>query len=872
MNKTVTRFLSSGGSAAAVIRGAAASVIALVATSAAARTVSVASVGETAAQLAFAADDGKAYRLAVCYGDEDGGATTNAWDSFELLSTVGAAETSRTVALPTGWGSTVTHLRYFLLSRPYAADLEFIGTGNKKTPAGVFFDSGVKAKDGTMMVAELMVYSDSGVKEFCGAQNGSDVFRLYGVDGKTQRLGYCGSGASINGASYPIDKTSRFEITTKLAAGSQSISCRKSTNNGSTWSNYGSKTDTQAGPVDWDLNLYILAINHDGTAKAEAAMKLYTLALYSNGNYTAPVRDFIPVQDESGVACLYDKVTGGLFYNQGADTPAKGAATPKAYAVASSSATVSASSRSVTVVSTDGGYAALAFGDTDGKACQLAVCYGDEDGGVTTNTWDNYEVIGAVGDTETSRAVALPTGWGSTVTHLRYFLLSRPYAADLEFIGTGNKKTPAGVFFDSGVKAKDGTMMVAELMVYSDSGVKEFCGAQNGSDVFRLYGVDGKTQRLGYCGSGASINGASYPIDKTSRFEITTKLAAGSQSISCRKSTNNGSTWSNYGSKTDTQAGPVDWDLNLYILAINHDGTAKAEAAMKLYTLALYSNGNYTAPVRDFIPVQDESGVACLYDKVTGGLFYNQGADTPAKGAATPKAYAVASSSATVAASLPPVARYAYLQADGADDYIDLGVVARDGTKMVAEMEWISTDSGVHVFCGAATNASTGRFWLYARNSATQHLGYCGSGATINGSSYPVATGVKYRITTTLDAGAQSVVCERSVDGAWTPHGSRSDSTAGPFISTLPLYLFADNVNGTAEAFAAARVYSLKLWQKDGSGDYRLVRHLVPAKTAYGEAALWDRISETWFHNAGSGALSHGAESAWWDGFMINFW
>ena len=532
----------------------------------------------------------------------------------------------------------------------------------------------------------------------------------------------------------------------------------------------------------------------------------------------------------------------------------------------------SAAARTVSVASVGETAAQLAFAAADGKAYRLAVCYGDEDGGATTNAWDSFELLGTVGAAETSRAVALPTGWGSTVTHLRYFLLSRPYAADLEFIGTGNKNTPAGVFFDSGVKAKDGTKMVAELMVYSDSDNKEFCGAQNGSAVFRLYGVNGTTQRLGYCGSGASINGASYPIDKTSLFKITTTLAAGSQSISCQKSTNGGSSWSSYGSKTDTQAGPVDWDLNLYILAINHDGTAEAEAAMKLYTLALYSNGDYTAPVRDFIPVQDESGVACLYDKVTGGLFYNQGANTPAKGAATPKAYAVASSSATVAAPLPPVARYAYLQADGADDYINLGVIAKDGTKMVAEMEWTSTASGEPVFCGAATNASNGRFWLYARNSTTQRMGYLASGATIDGSSYPVATGVKYRITTTLDDGAQSVVCERSVDGAWTSHGSRSTDTSGPLDTGLPLYLFADNVNGTAEAFAAARVYSLKLWQKDGNGDYRLVRHLVPAKTADGAAALWDRVSETWFHNAGSGALSHGAESAWWDGFMINFW
>ncbi len=153
MIKPVTRFPSPSLITAALM--------ALCAMSAAARTVSVASIGETAAQLAFGDADGKTYQLARCYGDEDGGATTNMWDSFEILGTVAAGDTSRTVALPAGWGSTVTHLRYFLLSRPYAADLEFIGTSSKNTPAGVYFDSGVKARDGTKMVAELMVYSDS---------------------------------------------------------------------------------------------------------------------------------------------------------------------------------------------------------------------------------------------------------------------------------------------------------------------------------------------------------------------------------------------------------------------------------------------------------------------------------------------------------------------------------------------------------------------------------------------------------------------------------------------------------------------------------------------------------------------------------------
>jgi len=55
---------------ATIIAATAAATMAAIPT--AARTVSVVSIGETAAQIAFGDADGKAYKLAVCYGDEDG--------------------------------------------------------------------------------------------------------------------------------------------------------------------------------------------------------------------------------------------------------------------------------------------------------------------------------------------------------------------------------------------------------------------------------------------------------------------------------------------------------------------------------------------------------------------------------------------------------------------------------------------------------------------------------------------------------------------------------------------------------------------------------------------------------------------------------
>ena len=141
-----------------------------------------------------------------------------------------------------------------------------------------------------------------------------------------------------------------------------------------------------------------------------------------------------------------------------------------------------------------------------------------------------------------------------------------------------------------------------------------------------------------------------------------------------------------------------------------------------------------------------------------------------------------------------------------------------------------------------------------------------------NGSSVRQSTGVRYRITSQLEAGAQMIAIQKLEDGAWVDDAANADTAAGPVDTGFPLYLFARDMAGTADSFCATRLYSLKLWQKDGSGDYQLVRHLVPAKTSDGAAALWDRVTETWFHNGGAGALAAGAESPWSDGFVFSIW
>ena len=65
----------------------------------------------------------------------------------------------------------------------------------------------------------------------------------------------------------------------------------------------------------WGSNNYYCFTTSDSTNIASA--KLYYLKMYSDN---VLVRDFIPVLDESNVACLFDKVSRTYFYNIGTGT------------------------------------------------------------------------------------------------------------------------------------------------------------------------------------------------------------------------------------------------------------------------------------------------------------------------------------------------------------------------------------------------------------------------------------------------------------------------------------------------------------------------------------------------------------------------
>ena len=296
--------------------------------------------------------------------------------------------------------------------------------------------------------------------------------------------------------------------------------------------------------------------------------------------------------------------------------------------------------------------------------------------------------------------------------------------------------------------------------------------------------------------------------------------------------------------------GSVDLGLNLFLFAYNQAGTAAGMAKAKLYALKIERKnevGGFDL-LRDYQPAINPYGVVGLYDTVSRRFF------------------ASATSTPFAASKLPdsakwPLYRLPYTRPYGQGAYIDTGVIAKDGTRMVAEMAWEANGDGAAVFCGASTDASNGRFWLYGRTSSTQRMGYLNRGKTINGSEHPITTWKKYQVTTELDNTLQSISCKVWDDsaGVWQSNGSASESGYGPFSSELTLYLFADNCNGTAQSFCQSRCYYVKIYQKDSDGVYRLVRYFVPVITPGNAAAFFDLVEEKYYYNQGKEGFEKGS-------------
>ena len=308
------------------------------------------------------------------------------------------------------------------------------------------------------------------------------------------------------------------------------------------------------------------------------------------------------------------------------------------------------------------------------------------------------------------------------------------------------------------------------------------------------------------------------------------------------------------------------------LMACHQDNNYTYSSAGLVYRTTIWDGDEL---LRDFVPVvatnAEGTAYAGLYDMVTERIYRQIGTSefnlSTQVGGVT---------NLLRAAVERPTTRIEYVDSDEYLDYVDLGIIGKDGIEMEAEMEWLRVPND-GAFVGARTNkknnssgAAGVRFFPYHYWNSRHRLGYDSDLFELN--NYQSATAnTKYHIVTRLDSDKGYASFRTFADGEWGAPVERTILPANgydpPVDTELPLYLFAINLDYVPRFLGKVRLYKLKLSQKQQDGSYALVRDLVPVlDPATGAPVLWDRVTETYFRNGGKYLLAGGGAQREFEG------
>ena len=438
-------------------------------------------------------------------------------------------------------------------------------------------------------------------------------------------------------------------------------------------------------------------------------------------------------------------------------------------------------------------------------------------------------------------------------------------------------------WFDTRVWGKGGLKSEVDVGVREYSGDRSILscrGTDGDTRVYMAYHYEGqfvygygKLKKPPDIASVSPTNDVLYKLD--TRYLIKADLRNGYQSVTVSK---------NGGEPTELVTNDqtyVESDMattnTLYLLAINKHLTATTcQSKCVVYRTKIWDGDEL---LRDFVPVvaTNSEGVAYagLYDTVSERIFRQIGTVefnlTNQVGGVTN----------TLRVASRPKTRIDYVDSDASLDYVDLGIIGKDGVEMEAVMEWLRVPND-GAFVGARHNTSSDaagahRFFLYHYwhdgSAGSRHrLGYDNDLFAVGSS--PATANVKYRIASKLDVGRGDMSISAFTDGTWSEVASRTllpeNGYDGPVDTGLPLYLFSMNLDGTPRYPGNVRLYRLKLKVKQQDGTYALSRDFVPVKDpATGAPVLWDVVSETYFRNAGKYLLAGGGTERPFDSGMM---
>jgi len=270
-----------------------------------------------------------------------------------------------------------------------------------------------------------------------------------------------------------------------------------------------------------------------------------------------------------------------------------------------------------------------------------------------------------------------------------------------------------------------------------------------------------------------------------------------------------------YSSETAITQDTYQSIYNLYIFENNNMGSASGSNAgtCKIYYFKIYENG---VLIRDLIPVLDWSYVPCMYDKVSGKLFYNQGTGSFTYGR--------------------EIHYVDYLESTGTQ-YIDTGIYLTNNHSVELDYQLTSASQNRKgIFGGLVANGARYGALLSPSNNYLE-FGY-GS------------TNVWYQ-PGLPDTNRHVMKQEKNLlyfDGSLAYTFNTATFTQD---FTAPL----GNFNYTNYNPASAKYYASKWWNDD-----TLVRDYLPAIDENGVGFMFDRVQHLIYDNAGTGVFKYPAK------------
>lgn len=165
----------------------------------------------------------------------------------------------------------------------------------------------------------------------------------------------------------------------------------------------------------------------------------------------------------------------------------------------------------------------------------------------------------------------------------------------------------------------------------------------------------------------------------------------------------------------------------------------------------------------------------------------------------------------------------------------------------------ISPNQDTRVFCEVEFDAEATAYWLFgARNGNNLN--------TYGFLTFKNQYRSDYNTTSTGAEVSGSYSGKFSIDknGNITSINGEIKNTVSksPFSCNYPIFIFANNNNGSISGYGKAKIYTFKIYS-DGEN---VSRDFVPCKNQSGVVGLYDLISNTFFENSGSGAFIPGPE------------